>query len=327
MDDPLLPALRLPRVEATVEVFRDILAVPGNYCLFDASGSRIDRSVSWTDGRRRGPASDRIVVPHDPTVIADPVVFGGLLPKAHFGHVLLEMFTRLWAHDAGYAGADVPIVHFTHYQRPLEPFERRLLDAAFDPPRPSRLAIDRPLILREVIIPSQAIILGQPMRPEVLPLYDRIRANLAGPSRPDPTPVYLSRSRLSGGRRLTLGESALENRLRRRGVRVIHPQELALEDQVQIVGSATTVIGLAGSALHLTVLRDVPDAVTISLDPRTPFAVQRDIDHLRGARFRHVHAQLPLHPRLPDGRVLEIGRYRNFLLPRKTEGLIMDLLD
>jgi capsular polysaccharide biosynthesis protein len=55
----------------------------------------------------------------------------------------------------------------------------------------------------------------------------------------------------------------MEERLRRRGMRIVHPQELALEEQIRLVCNGTTVIGLAGSALHLTVLRDMPGATTV----------------------------------------------------------------
>ena len=318
--------LQEPRAGASISVHRDLFAVPGAYCLYDRDGIRVNGTVTWTAGRRRGPAPDRIEPPTGAETIAGPVVYGGLLPKAHFGHVLLEMFTRLWAHDEGHADASIPIVHFTHYQRALEPFEQQLIEGAFDPPRPRLIPIERPLLLGEVIAPSQAIILGQPMDPAVLPVYDRIRRALAGPPRRDTTPVYVSRSRLTGDRRLTLGERALEDRLTRRGVRVVHPQELSLKEQVRIVGNAATVIGLSGSALHLTVLRDVEDARTFSLDPRTPFAIQRDIDELRGSRFVHVRAQFPLHPRLPGGRTLAVGRYRNVMLPQAVERQLAALL-
>ena len=313
------PPPQLPSAASTVETLTDVHAVPGNYCLYDDAGVRIDRSLTWTSSRRLGPAPARIELPPDAVTIERPVVFGGLLPKPHFGHVLLEMFSRLWAHDAGHVGRDVPIVHFTHYQRDLEAFERRLLSGAFGGAHPPLIHVDRPLLLKEVVVPSQAVILGQTMQPTVLPLYDRIREHVGGDAVPDSTPVYLSRSRLHGDYRLTLGEAALEERLRRRGVRIIHPQELSLEEQVRSVANAATVIGLAGSALHLTVLRNMRGARTISLDPTTPFAAQREVERLRVARFEHVHAQLPLHPRLPGGRALSVGRYRNLLIPRIVE--------
>ena len=310
--------MQQPPAAASHRVLRDVIAVPGNYCLYDRSGHRIDETVSWTAGRRRGPTPASI----DPTAVvetvSEPVVFGGLLPKSHFGHVLLEAFSRLWVFDAGVVERGTPIVHFTHYGRDLEPFEQVLLGAALAGTRAPLRPVTRPIRIDEIVVPSQAIILEQPMAPAVIPVYDRIRDQLVGDIVPDDRPLYLSRSRLGADQRRTLGERALEQDLEQRGVRVVHVQDHPLVEQIRMVASARTVIGLYGSALHLTILRDVEGARTISLDPRTPFAVQRDVDVLRGSRFVHLHAQFPLHPRLPSGRSLEIGPYRNFVLPRRT---------
>ena len=310
--------MQQPSAAATHRVLRDVIAVPGNYCLYDRSGHRIDETVSWTAGRRRGPTPASI----DPAAVVETVrervTFGGLLPKSHFGHVLLEAFSRLWVFDAGIVAPGTPIVHFTHYGRDLEPFEQVLLDAALAGTRAPLRPVTRPIRIEKIVVPSQAIILEQPMVPAVIPVYDRIRDQLVGDVVPDDRPLYLSRSRLGEDRRRTLGERALEQGLEQRGVRVVHAQEHPLVEQIRMVASARTVIGLYGSALHLTILRDVEGARTISLDPRTPFAVQRDVDALRGSRFVHLHAQLPMHPRLPSGRSLEIGPYRNFMLPRRT---------
>lgn len=132
----------------------------------------------------------------------------------------------------------------------------------------------------------------------------------------DERPLHLSRARVANPRRRTLGESALDERLHAAGFRVFHPQAHSLEGQLRAIASARTVTGLNGSALHLTIFRDLPDAQTISIDPRTPFAIQRDVEETRGARFISLHAQYPLQPRLPGGRTLEIGSSRNFMLPR-----------
>ena len=306
--------------------FEDVLAVPGAYCLYDAAGLRIAASVSWTGQRRRGPTPPRIDVPEDVARVDEPVVFGGLLPKAHFGHVLLEMFTRLWVFDAGVVDGRTPLRYFTHYGRALEPFEQQLLAAALDGVATDVAPISRPTRFARISVPSQAIVLDQPMDPAVLPLYDRVRDRLVGDVRRDERPLYLSRSRLSVGKRRTLGERSLQDRLQRSGVRVVHPETLPLQEQVRLVTGAATVIGLSGSALHLTMLRDLPGGRTISLDARSPYAPQREVERVRGATFHHLHAQYPLHPRLPGGAAWELGDYRNFVLPGPLGRRILRLL-
>lgn len=304
----------VPRPSARVERLEDALAVPGSLCLYSHDGRRIDSTLTWTSQRRLGPAPDRIDPPMVITRITEPVVFGGVFPKPHFGQVLLELFARLWIYDAGHADSTVPIVHHTHRKRPLEPFEQQLLDAALGEPRPPLLPVDRPLLLSEVLVPTQAVVLGQPMLPEVLPLYDRARDRLADGLRPDPRPLHLSRSQARQVRRSTLGESALDERLRRLGVRVVHPESLPLDEQIRLVAGAPTVVGPAGSALHLTVFRDLEGARTISLDRRSPFTKQQHIERLRGADYIQVHARYPIRPRLSAGRMIPTGRYHDGLV-------------
>jgi len=299
-------------------VLHDVLAVPGAYCLYDLAGHRLYETLTWSGERARGPKPETIPVPDDPIRIDRPVVFGGLLPKPHFGHVVLEAFSRLWVFDAGVVEHGTPVAHFTHRSRTLAPFEQLLLDAALDSTGAGLLPIDRPMRFREVALPTQAIVLGQPFDPAILPIYDRIRQCIVGDPPPDDRPLHLSRARVTDPRRRTLGEIALDRRLEDAGVRVLHPQELPLEEQLRAVSAARTVTGLNGSALHLTVFRQQPGARTVSIDPRTPFAIQADVERVRGGRFDSLHAQYPLHPRLPGGTSLEVGPYRNILEPRST---------
>lgn len=63
--------------------------------------------------------------------------------------------------------------------------------------------------------------------------------------------VYLSRSRLSPGMRKVRAEDELASELERLGWRVVHPQELTLSRQLEILAAAHTVAGCIGSALHL----------------------------------------------------------------------------
>lgn len=314
----VLTAAGAPEAATTIEVLHDVLAVPGSHCLYDREGRRIDRSMTWLGLRPRGPKPDRAPDDANATVVDQPAVYGGLLPKPHFGHVLLETFSRLWFLGSDRVDPHAPIVFHAHRNRSLEQFERRLLDAALAGASTTLRPIDRPMRFRELHLPTQAVVLGRPFDPAILAVYDRIRERIVGDVEPDDRPLHLSRARVATPRRRTLGEAALDARLRERGFRVLHPQEHPLEDQIRAIAAARTVTGLNGSALHLTILRSLPGATTVSIDPRTPFAIQRDVDHVRGARFVSLHAQYPLQPRSPGGRTAEIGRYRSFVLPRWT---------
>lgn len=103
------------------------------------------------------------------------MVFGGLLPKPHFGHVLLETFSRLWILDADGVTRGMPIAYFTHRSRAFEPFEQQLLHAALAGSGSALLPIDRPMHFRDLHLPSRAVVLGRPFDPAILPVYDRMR--------------------------------------------------------------------------------------------------------------------------------------------------------
>jgi capsular polysaccharide biosynthesis protein len=208
--------------------------------------------------------------------------------------------------------------------------ERELLEAALRPHGAPLIALTEPTLLSSVLVPDQGIELGRDFHPAMRAVYDTIREELIGPvGPPDDAPVYLSRTRLPGHLRATLGERDLERRLARQGVRVVHPQELPLDEQLRIVSRARVVIGLEGTALHLTLFRSGEGAQTFALSNRLPEVNQLRVDRLRGAENVHLHVQYPIHPRIPGlfgGRELPIGPYRSFLVPRLAERTIMQRL-
>lgn len=306
--------------------FEDVLFVPGHACLYDLSGRRIDATMHLREGRPLRRVTPTIEPPRDPALLEDPVVYGGHLPK-HFGHFLLESLARLWA----YPSLDLGPLPFVHSRTVFHLHERELLEAALGPHGASLHALTEPTRLSSVLVPELGVILGEDYHPEMCAVYDTIRGSLTGPvGAPDDTPVYLSRTQLPADLRATRNEPELEERLATRGFRIVHPQELPIEEQIRTVAGARTVVGLEGTALHLTLFRSLRPARTISLGTRLPQPHQVRIDLLRGSDHRHVHAEFPLHPRFPGlfgGRELRIGRYRSFLVPSLAERAVLRELD
>jgi capsular polysaccharide biosynthesis protein len=307
-----------------VKKVRDAVYLPGRFCLYDLRGCRIEETVHLRDGHEVRAAPTETEIPRELHRIDRPIVFSGHLPK-HFGHFLLESLGRLWI----YLERDVEGVAFAHTRPYFHLHERELLQAALRGSAAPLLELDRPTVLSEAIIPEQALVLGGMIHPVMAAVYDRIREALVGLDVvPDARPVFLSRSRLPRGRRRTLGETALEQRLADEGVRILHPQELPLADQIAAVAAASTVIGLYGTALHLTAFRPSVGR-TITIGPRSEVVIQRQIEELRGSAYEHHWGLLPVHPRIPGlfgGRELAIGPYRNALIPWRTERAIKRLV-
>lgn len=305
-----------------VRRFKDAFFVPGHFCLYDSSGRRVDSTVHLHEGSATRRAPIAVTLPTDPHRIEEPVVFGGHLPK-HFGHFLLESLGRTWV----YAQHGLGPLPFVHFRPRFHLHERDLLEAALRPHGAPLRALTEPTLLSSVLVPEQGIELGRDYHPQMCAVYDTVRDELVGTDLSvDTTPILLSRSRLHRDRHATLGERALETRLASHGVRILHPQELSLVDQVRAVSEARDVIGFDGSAMHLTIFRALRGARTIALSPRVTAINQVRVDRLRGAETRHIHAQFPLHPRVPGmfrGRALKIGQYRNFTAPRLVERAVL----
>jgi capsular polysaccharide biosynthesis protein len=302
--------------------FEDVLFVPRHACLYSLDGIRIDESMHLREGKPLRRVPPFIEPPREPRRLDTPVVYGGHLPK-HFGHFLLESLARTWV----YPQLDLQGLSFLHIRDQFHLHEEDLLAAVLSPFGATTMRLDEPTILSSVLVPEQGIEIGRDFHPDVRIVFDTIRDHLIGPVGPlDDTPLYLSRTRLPRHLRATLGERRLETRLASHGIRIIHPQEFPLAEQVRLISHAPQVIGLDGTALHLTIFRDVAGSRTIALNNRRPEINQLRVDRLRGAQHRHIHAQYPIHPRVPGlfgGRELPIGRHRSFLVPALAERSIL----
>lgn len=308
----------MERSGVTFRHLSDVRAVPGHEALFTEDGRLIEPTVHIRKGGpvRRPP--DGIVLDGSAETLHEPVVYLGHLPKKHFGHFIYEGLGRTWALTSP-ATAGLSVLH---HRAAFAPYELELLEPLLGSLGRLR-RVDRPLRLREAIVPSQGAIIGEPIAPEMGDVYDRIRdAIVGGPIRRTTQPLYLSRTRLPHHLRRTLGEEALERRLRRAGFAIFHPQEHPLEHQLAAVAAAENVVGLDGSALHLTLFRSLDGARTVKLNAFTEEPNQAAVDAFRGAEGIHVHAQYPLHlrvPRFPRGPTVALGPYRNFLVPPLAE--------
>ena len=305
--------------------FEDLVVVPRHACLYDTAGRRVDGTVHLRNGRAVRRTPERVELPRITDRIREPVVYGGHLPK-HFGHFLLESLVRTWVYPMLRPGP----LPFVHFREKFHLHEEDLLDAALRPYGAAPQAVLGPTLLQSVLVPEQGAEFDHIVQDEMRAVYDGIRDTLAGRDLPaSDTPLYLSRSRLGRDHRSTLGERSLERRLAQEGIDVIHPQELPLAEQIAAVSAARTVVGLHGTALHLTLFRDLERSRTLALGPRRAHRPQVTIDRFRGAQHRHLHVTWPLHPRLPGlfgGRALELGPYRDLVLPHPAARRVLRAL-
>jgi hypothetical protein len=256
----------------------------------------------------------------------EEVLYGGIAFD-HFGHFLLETLSRVW-HERLTQGRAPIYVQLVTPELPR--FAARMYELAGLRER-IRL-VERSTRCKRVIVPEPAFIIRNRAHVSFKALCTSMAERVMRGSRVtiSEQPLYLSRSRLAGGargRRLVLGEPALEEVLVRNGVRVVHPQELDLAEQIRLVNSHRTIIGPIGSAFHLLLFSMICNQ-TVGITYGLPNLSYLLCDALNGTRATYVRASLvpPIvtTKELPLGRLpvlLEVGKV---LSAFKGLGLISD---
>ena len=101
-----------------------------------------------------------------------------------------------------------------------------------------------------MLLPDAGVCLGKYVHP------GQLEAVAVFPFR-EPLPgkrVWLSRSRLAEHAGRILDEDEIESRLRSIGWMILHPQELPVRRQLEIMSDAETIGGFLGSAFHTLIL-------------------------------------------------------------------------
>jgi len=227
----------------------------------------------------------------DAVGIDGPCVYLGPL-SSHFGHFLLESLPRAWF----LRDADPTTLLLFHGQETYLPsFARAIFDAMEIDPSRIRAA-SRDINVGRLILPASQFWQGIKASPGMCVLFDHIREKILKRRRnapPTPPKVYFTRRSLdpvmrSGKSRAVIpNEEEAELFFRRRGYEILRPETLPLEEQIAIVAGATHVAGPSGSALHLMLFNNNPQASLIELRTKRA-ANQLLISSIRGNAAFHV---------------------------------------
>lgn len=212
----------------------------------------------------------------DSIFINDTCVFVELICN-HFGHALLDTAARLW--PLAYFGKEyfkgMKFVGFgTHGLGAnigrAKPFLLELLEA-YGVPVEDIILLKKPTLFNRLIVPKRI----SPFVTGSGPLYnlfmnwvgDRIVDNHQYDCRSKK--IFLSRSNLNDGNsRLDIvSELKIENIFLSKGYEIVHPQELSLSNQINIVRNADYIAGIEGSHLHLGAFRDAGGLKLIRIVP------------------------------------------------------------
>jgi capsular polysaccharide biosynthesis protein/Flp pilus assembly protein TadD len=171
----------------------------------------------------------------------------------HYGHFLLESFSRAWplleiskweghrfifhVHDANNIAQ----------RRYLWFFEK--LGIARD----RILFITQDTVFEQLIIPTQQAVLARAISEKLITLYRKIALNAyqkkSGKNKIGQK-IYISRRFLTGNKRRGVNEQCLEQYFEGKGYRIIHPQFMPFEEQINCFVHAKSVAGCEGTGLH-----------------------------------------------------------------------------
>ena len=183
------------------------------------------------------------------------VIYGGG-QVYHFGHFLLEGFSRLWfvvKNRDNPEFKDLKIVFVG-----IEPFAGKKSSNNFlydcfkllDIPKERILFIEKPTQFKNVIIPEESILSWSDFYEESRICYDYIRKNIAVSKIKK---IYLSRTQLEDNKTICVNEEYFEQFYRKKGFEIISPERYSIEQQVSFISNADEIVCILGSLSHFAI--------------------------------------------------------------------------
>jgi capsular polysaccharide biosynthesis protein len=167
----------------------------------------------------------------------------------HYGHFLLESLSATWSARL-VAGVDHYVFHPFIFGAGVLPFAAALLEPqGIDL---SKLVIlDGPKRFERIVVPDRMTKINYQIHCGMRNVYAAIQ-NFVGNDPASPRRVFVSRARLSP-KRGRVNNPEAELLFAERGFVIVHPQELAIGEQVRLWSGCDVLAGFSGSGMHNTV--------------------------------------------------------------------------
>jgi hypothetical protein len=300
-----------------------VFLLPGTLCLYDKDGRRIEASCI-----RRGPdmreyykaGPETVPVPKACAIIRKPLLYLSWV-QGHWGHFLTEGVSRLWARSAHRELRALRCLSLLAY--PGNASVAGYL-AALGLSTEQVRDFKVPVRLDKCFIPGASFVnRAAAYTAHLRPSQEVVATHSRAASMSSQAPVYLSRTRLRA-ERVTRRECELEAALAGRGVRIVYPELLTLEEQIELFNAHRVFIGCWGSAFHGLCLARAPERITthviVDAVPNTNYLM---FDALLGCESNYVQAMCSTAgaPGDPPGRSLTID-VEAFLAYLPTAGCI-----
>jgi capsular polysaccharide biosynthesis protein/SAM-dependent methyltransferase len=224
-------------------------------------------------------------------------VYLGIL-RNHFGHFLLETLSQIW--HVMKDDSDVKVI-FLQYESlgVLPSFAAYIFDLiGLDPDR--IIILTRTTIVEHLRFPDSEFEIRWKARTSYADTFRELleRSSRRFPSRGAPRQLYLTRRRFRNERvappaKTIINEQAVEDLFAARGYAIVAPETLPIHEQMALVGGASEIAGLKGSALHLSLFCQDPNARLIQLG-REQLMNQSLIDGLKDMESHQIFCNLSL---------------------------------
>lgn len=293
-------AVEVRAEDPVMHLAEDVLFVPTWYRdddrVFDSSGQPVEAaldfafpwcepmhpprtsSVAWSEVERTLPDADYLYLGYF---------------HFHFGHFVTDSLSRIWPLlDRGVAGRKL-LYHgagaWESWQREF-PWLPEML-TALGVRESDLLHLTEPVRIRRLQIPGRSW-QSQTFAHQV---HQRVCRRLGehilkGVKPRGGPPVYLSKTRLTGGVRRVTNEAKLEAFLRPRGVDVLYPEAMPTRDKIALFANGRTVTGTTSSAFNLSLFAP-PAGRIIALEPMAQVnSTHPIVDKLNGNTSTYLHA-------------------------------------
>lgn len=281
-----------------IEEHRDVYATP--HVEFERWGvfDRDDRPVALAVERGGDPLEPLRQIPESTTrwsqvletAPAGPTYVYAGRQVFHFGHFLLETLARLWPFADGLPDGVTLVMHGDGDPRGWFsiPYVRTLLGAlGITPDR--ILHVERPIRFERLQVAGSAFLPGWSASPAMGRLTRAIGSRLTcgfDPPAANGRPAFFAKTRLVGGVSHLQNEGEIVDALARRGVEIVHPQEMSFLDHVRFLEARRVTSGWLSSAHHVALFASRLGRFPL-LAPERPNSNFFLVDKLTGAEAEY----------------------------------------